>query len=138
MIRYTIKKFLDYFIRKIDKKLEQEILNVLNTEERKIYFNMDYYDRYHGISVYNKLVNTDIPKIYLKLGVLHDCGKENAKFYLRVLHKIGFKTILREHSKMGYNKLKDINYELAKLVLVHHNKTNDKYMKIFQDADDRS
>ncbi len=138
MIVYAIRKFFDYFIAKIDLELEEKALKILNIKEQEIYFNMDYYDRYHGLSVYSKLMNKNMPEIYLKLAILHDCGKENANFLIRTIHKFGIKTKLREHSYNGYKKLKNIDKDLANLILNHHNKTDDKYMKIFQKADDDS
>lgn len=138
MIKYCYRKFYDYYFHKIREQDMKEVSKILDIEELKVFNNMDSYDKYHGISVYNKLKNENMPKIYLKLALLHDCGKENISFFKRVMHKLGFKTILLEHPKLGYNKLKDINFELAVLISKHHDKSNDKYMILFQIADDRS
>lgn len=48
---YPIKKFLDYYIKKIDVNLENKAMELLNDKEIEIYKNMDYYDRYHGLEV---------------------------------------------------------------------------------------
>ena len=38
---------------------------------------------------------------------------------------------------MAFEKLKNINFELAELCLQHHNKDVDEKMKIFQELDDK-
>ncbi|WP_068268708.1 HD domain-containing protein [Caviibacter abscessus] len=138
MIKYCYRKFCEYYFHKISEKDLQKVSDILSFKEFDIFNNMDSYDKYHSINVYKKLENKDIPAIYLKLALLHDCGKENISFCKRVIHKLGFKTILREHPKLGYNKVKDINLELAVLISKHHDKIDDEYMCLFQDADDRS
>lgn len=138
MLRYAIKKFYDYYLAKIDRNAEIEATSLLNYELIKIYENMDYYDRYHCIEVYKKLKIKTNNIDYLKLAIIHDCGKYRIGFIKRVFHKLGFKTILRQHTIMGYNKIRDIDYNLAKLVLYHHSNLNDIDMLKFQKADEES
>ncbi|WP_308545393.1 HD domain-containing protein [uncultured Sneathia sp.] len=138
MIRYAIRKFCDYYFRKIDNLLELEISELLSTKEKEIFNKMDYYDKWHGMEVYKKMKDKTSDELYLKFSLLHDCGKHRASFLLRVLTKLNFKTRLKEHPKIGYLMLKDINKEVAELILHHHDKNTKGLLKIFQDCDDRS
>lgn len=138
IFKYCIKKFNDYYFHKLNYKEIEKATSILNDDEKLIFYNMSSYDKYHSFNVYEKLKIHNVPKIYLKLALLHDCGKHNISFLIRVLHKLRFKTILREHPYIGYEKLKDIDIELANLVRLHHSKAQNEYMKLFQDADDRS
>ena len=102
---------------------------------------MKNYDKVHSYNLYQKVKSNKIlssQEIYLKLALLHDCGKENANFLIRVLHKFGFKTSLREHSQNSFLKLEKINRELANLAKNHHVKNFSEDMDIFQECDDAS
>ena len=138
IFRYCIRKFNDYYFHKLDYKELEKVTNILNDAEKLIFNNMSSYDKYHSFNVYEKLKIHNVPKVYLKLALLHDCGKNNISFFIRVLHKLKFKTILRKHPYLGYAKLKDIDIELANLVRLHHSISQNEYIKLFQDADDRS
>ena len=119
---YTVKKFLEYFRPKVNRAFQNEALKILSEKEKKIFLKMSEYDKFHCLEVYKKVKRTKLKnsEIYLKLALLHDCGKENANFLIRVLHKFGFKTSLREHSKNSFLKLEKINKELANLAKNHH------------------
>lgn len=138
MISYCARKFKEYYFCKINSELEREALSFFCEKEKQIYFAMDYYDRWHGLQVYSKLKKVTTDKVYLKFSVLHDCGKNKASFLLRILHKLKFKTRLKKHSLEGYKKLKNINYDVAKLILHHHDKNATGLLKQFQYFDDRS
>lgn len=138
MIKYCIKKFKDYYLRKIDDELEKEALKLFNKDEIKIYNSMQYYDRLHGLDVYKEMKKITSDETYLKFSILHDCGKIYAPFYKRVLHKLGFKTSLLMHEKIGYELLKNIDKNVAKLVRLHHSKDARGLLKQFQEIDDRS
>lgn len=138
MIIYCIKKFKDYYFSKIDENLEKEAIKLFNKEEKEIYFSMDYYDRWHGLKVYEKLKRKTSDKTYLKFSILHDCGKGRANFLLRILHKLGFSTKLKYHAKLGALKLENIDKKVSELILHHHDKKTKGLLKIFQDIDDRS
>jgi len=129
-------KIIEFYFLRINKNNEQEVKAILSKEEYDIFDKMQGYDKYHSFKVYEDIKDQNMPNIYLKLALLHDCGKGNSGFLLRVLHKLGFKTSLRNHSLNGYIKLKDINPKLANLILKHHNSTEDEYMKKFQGVDD--
>lgn len=131
-----IKKFIEYFFLKIDENLLKQAMLELNEEEKEIFSCMDNYDKLHSLNVYKNIKKTNLDKIYIKLALLHDVGKGKANFLIRCLHKLGFNTKLRNHSKLGYYKLIDIDEKLANLILIHHDKDVDENMKIFQEVDD--
>ena len=129
-------KVIEFYFLRINKNNEQEVKAILSKEEYDIFDKMQGYDKYHSFKVYEDIKDQNMPNIYLKLALLHDCGKGNSGFLLRVLHKLGFKTSLRNHSLNGYIKLKIINPKLANLILKHHDVSDDEYMKKFQGVDD--
>lgn len=137
---YIIKKGIEYFFPKIDKINLIEAMKDLNSEEQKIFENMSKYDKAHCLEVYQKLKKTELKndRLYLRFALLHDCGKLKAGIIIRVLHKIGMKTKLRNHALNGYKKLKNIDKELSILVKNHHNKNYSEKMDIFQKCDDES
>lgn len=131
-----IMKVYEYFIARLNYEEVNDYTKILNEEELKLFNLMNKYDKLHSINVYKGISKTNLDKKYLKLALLHDIGKEKAGFIIRVLHKIGFKTRLRNHALNGYNLVKDIDLEVANLILIHHNKDVDDNMKIFQGVDD--
>ncbi|CAM3099138.1 HD domain-containing protein [Streptobacillus felis] len=131
-----IRKFYEYFIQKIDEVEMKNIISILNEVERKIFLSQSKYDKLHSLNVYKGVLKLGLPKIYLKLALLHDNGKDGATFLTRVLHKLGFKTKLREHMEIGSERLSVLDDELSKLILIHHDKDVDENMKKFQGVDD--
>lgn len=133
-----IKKFLQYYFYKLKEKEYIEIKKILTNYELSIFIKMSEYDKLHSYYVYKVLKNKKMDLIYLKLALLHDVGKNNANFLKRIIHKLGFKTSLKDHAYNGYILLKDYDEKLAKLILKHHDKDVDEEMKIFQGADDEN
>lgn len=131
-----IRKFYEYFIQKIDEVEMENVINILNSKERNIFMSQSKYDKLHSLNVYKGVKDLGLPQIYLKLALLHDNGKDGAFFVTRTLHKLGFKTRLREHMSMGSMRLLGINDELANLILIHHDENVDENMKKFQGVDD--
>lgn len=138
MIGYCIKKFNHYFLSKIKKEDLDEVYSFLTEYEKKIFDKMDRYDKYHGIMVYKNIKKYGFGRDFEVFCLLHDCGKEKASFYLRIMHKLGFKTRLLDHPKLGFDKMKDHNINIANLIKAHHEKPETKEMEIFQKIDDRS
>ena len=140
MINYLVKKGKEYFFPKINKELSEEAMEYLTVQERKIFQNMSKYDKFHSLEVYKKLKNTGLKddRLYLKLALLHDCGKGKVLFITRIFHKIGIKTGLRNHAEKGSEKMKNIDKELSILIRDHHKKNCSRKMKIFQKCDDAS
>lgn len=140
MINYLIKKGKEYFFPEIDEKLLKEGMEYLTVQEQEIFKNMSKYDRFHSLEVYKKLKNTGLKddRLYLRLALLHDCGKGKVLFITRILHKIGIKTGLRNHAEKGSERIKNIDKELSILIRNHHKKNCSRKMKIFQKCDDAS
>ncbi|RRD40981.1 HD domain-containing protein [Leptotrichia sp. OH3620_COT-345] len=137
---YIIKKGMEYFFPEIDKRLLDEAMQYLSGKEQKIFENMSKYDQSHSLEVYKKLKNTELKndKLYLRLALLHDCGKGKVSLVTRIFHKFGLKTILKNHTLNGYKKIKNIDKELSILIKNHHNKNYSDKMSIFQKCDDES
>ncbi len=137
---YFIRKGIEYFFPEIDNSIQNEALELLSSEEKKHFFGMGKYDRYHSLEVYKKLKETPLKdnRLYLKMALLHDCGKEKTYFVTRVIHKLGFNTKLKNHAEKGYEKLKEIDRDLAILIKNHHNRNHSEEMNIFQKYDDES
>lgn len=139
-IKYFLQKFQEYFLKTIDLHKYNEAMEYLTLEEKKIFDSMMKYDKIHSLNVFNKLKDTELKndKQYLKLALLHDCGKGNVSLIVRILHKFSIKTKLLEHDKIGSEKLKKINAELSNLIKHHHNKNFSEKMSLFQKCDDDS
>ena len=137
---YVIRKGIEYFFPKIDKNLMEEAMNLLTEREKNIFLNMGKYDKFHCLEVYKKVKKSNLKddKKYLRLALLHDCGKDKTGIFIRILHKIGFKTKLQNHAELGFKKIEKIDKELAILIKNHHNKNYSKEMDIFQKCDDES
>ena len=136
-----IKQVINYIFNKPRLDQVEVVKKKLNTVEYEIFLGMDRYDKLHCIGVYNKVKVDPILKednIYVKLALLHDCGKEDIGLFRRIKKVIIRDELLEQHPKLGYKKLKNINLELAKLVLNHHNKDVDRKLNRFQKIDDES
>ena len=122
---YIVRKGIEYFFPKIDENFMNKVIEILDSDEKKIFLEMDRYDKLHSLEVYKKLSETTLKDkiIYLKLALLHDCGKGKTSI---------------EHSERVYEKIKDIDTELALLIRNHHNRNYSEKMSIFQKCDDES
>ena len=137
---YIIRKAMEYFKPKINRAYMNEALKKLTEKEKKIFLEMSDYDKFHSLEVYKKIKKTELKnnEKYLKLALLHDCGKENVSIVMRVLHKLGFKTQLRNHAQRSFEKLEKADEEVAILAKNHHNRGCSQEMDIFQKCDDES
>ena len=137
---YILRKGLEYFFPKIDEKFMNKVIEILDSNEKKIFLEMDRYDKFHSLEVYKKVSKTNLKDkiIYLRLALLHDCGKGKTPMITRVLHKFKIKTSLREHAERGYEKLRNTDTELALLIRNHHNRNYSEEMTVFQQCDDES
>ena len=117
-----------------------KVIEILDSDEKKIFLEMDRYDKFHSLEVYKKVSKTNLKDkiIYLRLALLHDCGKGKTPMITRVLHKFKIKTSLREHAERGYEKLRNTDTELALLIRNHHNRNYSEEMTVFQQCDDES
>jgi hypothetical protein len=136
-----IKQVINYVFNKPKLEEIEKVKYILSPTEYEIFLQMDTYDKVHCLGVYrdlveDKLIGNEI--LYLKLALLHDCGKEDISLFRRIKKVIFQDELLEQHPQLGYDKLKDINLEVAKLVNIHHNKDVDKKMKRFQKIDDEN
>lgn len=139
-IESRIKQGLLYIFGKYNKKNDILVKSILSNEEFKIFDSMSRYDKIHSFRLYGFVVKNEILKddnIYLKLALLHDCGKKNPSLLKRVKKVIFGDKKLEKHSEDGFDKLKNINYELAKLCQNHHIKSDSIKMQEFQKLDDK-
>lgn len=135
-----VRQGLMYLFVRYKAKWDSEVKKVLSEEEFEVFQSMSNYDRVHSYRLYGLVKNDKLLKdnlIYYKLALLHDCGKYNASLYRRVKKVLIGEKSLENHSEISYEKLKGINFELAKLAKNHHYLPQDKYMKRFQELDDR-
>ena len=135
-----IKQGLNYLFAKPKIEKIEKIKLFLTEKEYKIFIDMDNYDKVHSINVYqmvrkDSLLNKD--EKYLKLALLHDCGKEKISLFTRIKKVLLGDEQLDKHPKLGYEKLKKIDLKLAKLILNHHKTNGDQKLKKFQEIDDR-
>lgn len=136
-----IKQGLNYLFAKPKTEKIEEIKLFLTKEEYKVFIDMDNYDKVHSIGVYEKVKKDNIlnrDEKYLKLALLHDCGKERVSLLTRVKKVLVGDKQLDMHPKLGYKKIKEIDLELANLILNHHGLNGDRKLKRFQEIDDES
>ena len=100
---------------------------------------MSDYDKLHSYKLFQKVKENIFlkdKKIFLKLALLHDSGKGNIGLIRRIKKVLIGDKILERHPDLAFEKLKNINLELANLCREHHNKNVNDDMKIFQQLDD--
>ena len=132
MIISRIKQVYLYIFCKFNDEVNNEIKNILSEDEFLIFNKMSDYDKLHSYKLFQKVKENIFlkdKKIFLKLALLHDSGKGNIGLIRRI------KKVLR-HPDLAFEKLKNINLELANLCREHHNKNVNDDMKIFQQLDD--
>ncbi|WP_297598105.1 phosphohydrolase [uncultured Cetobacterium sp.] len=135
-----LKQGLSCIFLNFDIENEKEIKNVLSYEEFNIFLQMSEYDKFHSFKVYSGVLKDKVLKDevnYLKLALLHDCGKDDATLFRRVKKVLVGDKKLEQHPNIGFEKLKGINLEVATLCSKHHNKDVDFKMSIFQKIDDK-
>ena len=134
-----IKQGLLFLFGKYKKENDSIVKEILTFEEFKIFDKMSEYDKIHSFNLYaevkkNKILKGDAH--YLKLALLHDCGKENYSLFRRIKKVIVGDEQIEKHPAASYEKLKNINKNTAFLALIHHKNTDDEKMKEFQRLDD--
>ena len=140
MLISRIKQVYQYIFSNFDDNWNNEVKKILSEEEFLIFSEMGKYDKVHSYKLYQKVKSNEILSLeekYLKLALLHDSGKGRVGLFRRIKKVIIGDKILEKHPKIAFEKLKNINFELAKLCLQHHNKDVDEKMKIFQELDDK-
>ena len=140
MLISRVKQVYQYIFSKFDESNNSEIKKILSDEEFLIFSEMGNYDKVHSYKLYQKVKSNKIlssQDIYLKLALLHDSGKGKIGLFRRIKKVLVGDKVLEQHPNIAFEKLKNINFELAELCLQHHNKDVDEKMKIFQELDDK-
>ena len=139
MIILRIKQVYLYIFCKFNDEVNNEIKNILSEDEFLIFSKMSDYDKLHSYKLFQKVKENIFlkdKKIFLKLALLHDSGKGNIGLIRRIKKVLIGDKILERHPDLAFEKLKNINLELANLCREHHNKNVNDDMKIFQQLDD--
>ena len=140
MLISRIKQVYQYIFSNFNDNWNDEVKKILSKEEFLIFSEMGNYDKVHSYKLYQKVKSDKILSLeekYLKLAHLHDSGKGKVGLFRRIKKVIIGDKILEKHPEIAFEKLKKINFELAKLCSEHHNKNVDEKMKIFQELDDK-
>ena len=140
MLISRVKQVYQYIFSKFDESNNSEIKKILSEKEFLIFSTMSNYDKVHSYNLYQKVKENKIlssEKLYLKLALLHDSGKGKVGLLRRIKKVLVGDKILEQHPNIAFEKLKNINFDLAELCLNHHNKDVDEKMKIFQELDDK-
>nr|WP_314532690.1 HD domain-containing protein [uncultured Fusobacterium sp.] len=139
MIISRIKQVYLYIFCKFNDEVNNEIKNILSEDEFLIFNKMSDYDKLHSYKLFQKVKENIFlkdKKIFFKLALLHDSGKGNIGLIRRIKKVLIGDKILERHPDLAFEKLKNINLELANLCREHHNKNVNDDMKIFQQLDD--
>jgi len=134
-----IRQGLNFIYAKYNGKDDILARKVLSPKEYEVFIGMSNYDKVHSIEVLKMLLEDDrlcYKKEYIKLALLHDCGKGEAGLIVRAKKVIIGDKKLEQHSERSYEMLKDINLKVAKLAKIHHLKDVPKDLKRFQNIDD--
>ena len=140
MLISRVKQVYQYIFSKFDESNNSEIKKILSEEEFLIFSTMSNYDKVHSYSLYQKVKGNKTlssEKNFLKLALLHDSGKGKVGLLRRIKKVLVGDKILEQHPNIAFEKLKNINFDLAELCLQHHDKDVDEKMKIFQELDDK-
>lgn len=140
MIISRIKQGVTYLFKKYDPNNDLVVQDILTDEEFKIFNKMSEYDKIHSFNLFKLVKKNPILKNnenYLKLALLHDCGKENLSLFVRVKKVLIGDKKVENHPNLSFEKLKNINITVGKLAFSHHMLPNDENMKIFQELDDK-
>ena len=140
MLISRIKQVYQYIFSNFDNNWNNEVKKILSKEEFLIFSEMGNYDKVHSYKLYQKVKSNKVLSLqenYLKLALLHDSGKGKVGLFRRIKKVLVGDKILEQHPSIAFEKLKNINFDLAKLCLQHHDKDVDEKMKIFQELDDK-
>ena len=140
MLISRIKQVYQYIFSNFDNNWNNEVKKILSKEEFLIFSEMGNYDKVHSYKLYQKVKSNKVLSLqenYLKLALLHDSGKGKVGLLRRIKKVLVGDKILEQHPNIAFEKLKNINFDLAELCLQHHDKDVDEKMKIFQELDDK-
>lgn len=138
MIINRVKQGFLYLFGNYKGVYDEEVREILTKNEFEIFCKMSEYDKIHSFKLYklvkyDNLLSGDI--LYKKLALLHDCGKDNMGLYERIKRVfLGEKNA--SHTQKSYEKLININKEVAILAKNHHKGPMDKKMERFRYLDE--
>lgn len=134
-----IRQGMNFIYGKYNENDDELARKMLSQKEYEIFIKMCNYDKVHSVEVLKMLLEDDrlcYKKEYIKLALLHDCGKGEAGLMQRVKKVVIGDKNLEQHSERSYEMLKEINPKVAKLARIHHQKDVPKDLKRFQNIDD--
>lgn len=140
MIIPRIKQIFLYIFGRYNLEWDKEIQTFLTEKEYEVFYKMDRYDKIHSYKILKDVMENKKLKnnlLFYKLALLHDCGKENIGLFRRIKKVLIGDKKLSLHENNGFEKLKNINKELATLVRNHHKKNYSLEMDTFQKIDDK-
>ena len=120
MLISRVKQVYLYIFSNFNDNWNSEVKKILSEEEFLIFSEMTNYDKVHSYKLYQKVKTNKIlslQEIYLKLALLHDSGKGKVGLFRRIKKVLIGDKILEKHPEMAFEKLKNINFELAELCL---------------------
>lgn len=134
-----VRQGLNYIYGVYNEKDDKLARTILDEQEYDIFIGMNNYDKVHSIEVLKMLLEDDnlsCKKEYVKLALLHDCGKGEAGLIRRSKKVIIGDRHLENHPERSYEMLKDVNSEVAELARNHHKEDVSQDLKRFQYIDD--
>ncbi|MGL4980667.1 MAG: HD domain-containing protein [Fusobacteriaceae bacterium] len=143
MIIARLNQGIIYFFGKYRKEWNFEIERYLREEELNIFKNMSRYDKIHSYRLMKFVQSDKILKkcenrdLYIRLALLHDCGKDNISLYRRIKKVLWKDSLASAHTEKGYEKLRKLDMDLAEKIREHHSKVENLLMIRFQQLDDR-
>lgn len=140
MIIERIGQGLRFIFGRYKKDNNKIVKNILSDEEFEIFDSMSEYEKIHSFRLYRMVSSDELLKDkenYQKLALLHDCGKESPSLFKRMKKVLIGDAVLDRHSHCSYEKLKTVNFEVAKLAKAHHLQPEDELMKRFQELDEK-
>ncbi|WP_372714443.1 HD domain-containing protein [Ilyobacter sp.] len=138
---YRIRQVLTYIFSKYEEKNNEIVREILSEDEYAVFSRMKEYDKIHSVNMLKEAREDELlkkDKNYLKLALLHDCGKEGAGLIARIKQVSIGDEILKKHPERSYKKLLEINPFVADLARSHHFSGTIGKMKRFQEIDDRN
>ncbi len=141
MIIIRLKQAIRFIFGKYNSENNHLVNQYLSSEEFQVFTNMSEYEKIHSFNLLKDCLNHKLLKenmSYCKAALLHDCGKKNYSLFRRMKRVLIKDDEIECHPEQGYEKLKNLNLEVAQIVKNHHEDTTDPLMVAFQKLDDNN